>query len=130
MVIVAGACDHLPMAPTVVIVDDNEPFRRAARDLLELDGYAVVGEAENGAGGIEAVGRLHPDVVLLDIGLPDTSGLDIAERLASEPTQVVLVSSRDPSDIGRRLTRCGAAGFLQKDELSGAALGRLLAGSS
>jgi DNA-binding NarL/FixJ family response regulator len=117
------------MAPTVVIVDDSEPFRRAARDLLELDGYRVIGEAGDGAGGIEAVGRLHPDVVLLDIGLPDTSGLDVAERLASGPSRVVLVSSRDPSDIGRRLTRCGAVGFLPKDELSGVSLGRLLAGS-
>ena len=118
------------MGPTVVIVDDNEPFRRAARDLLELDGYQVVGEAEDGRGGVAAVAQLQPDVVLLDIGLPDVSGLDVAEQLAADPTRVVLVSSRDPSDIGRRLTRCGAAGFLSKDELSGPALTRLLAGSS
>jgi DNA-binding NarL/FixJ family response regulator len=114
------------MLPTVVIVDDHEPFRRSARGLLELDGYRVVGEAGDGASAIEIVTRLRPDVVLLDIALPDTSGLDVAESLAGVDTRIVLVSSRDPSDIGPRVGRCGAAGFIPKDELSGEALAALL----
>lgn len=118
------------MLPTVVIVDDHEPFRRSARRLLELDGYRVIGEAGDGAGAIEIVARLAPDVVLLDIALPDTSGLDVAERLAGWDARVVLVSSRDPVDLGARLGRCGAAGFIPKDELSGEALAAVLAGAT
>jgi len=118
------------MSSTVVIVDDNEPFRRSARGLLELDGYEVIGEAADGASGLELVTRLRPDVVLLDIALPDTSGLEIAERLAPASSQVVLVSSRDPADFGGRIRRSGAAGFIPKDELSGTALADVLAGAS
>ena len=114
------------MQQTVVIVDDHEPFRRSARGLLELDGYRVVGEAGDGAEAVEVVTRLRPDVVLLDISLPDTSGLDIAEKLAGTDTRVVLVSSRDRADIGPRVVRCGAAGFIPKDELSGEVLAALL----
>jgi DNA-binding NarL/FixJ family response regulator len=117
------------MSSTVVIVDDSEPFRRSARGLLELDGYDVIGEAVDGASGLDLVTRLRPDVVLLDIALPDMSGLEIAERLAPAPSQVVLVSSRDPADFGTRIRRSGAAGFIPKDELSGAALAELLAGA-
>jgi DNA-binding NarL/FixJ family response regulator len=118
------------MATSVVIVDDNAPFRRSARGLLELDGYCVVGEAGDGAGALEAVQRLQPDVVLLDVGLPDVSGLEVAERLAPAPPTVVIVSSRDPADFGRRLARSGAAGFISKDELSGEALAAVLAGAT
>jgi DNA-binding NarL/FixJ family response regulator len=117
------------MSSTVVIVDDSEPFRRSARGLLELDGYDVIGEAADGASGIDLVTRLCPDVVLLDIALPDTSGLEIAERLAPAPSRVVLVSSRDPGDFGTRIRRSGAAGFIPKDELSGAALTEVLTGA-
>src|SRR5262245_54195088 len=103
------------MRATVVIVDDSEPFRRSARGLLELDGFRVVGEAGDGAAGLEAVATLRPDVVLLDLGLPDGSGLDVAEQLAPAPPTVVFVSSRDPADFGRRIARSGAAGFIPKD---------------
>jgi DNA-binding NarL/FixJ family response regulator len=118
------------MSSTVVIVDDSEPFRRSARGLLELDGYVVIGEAADGAAALDLVARLQPDVVLLDIALPDGSGLDVAERLAPVPSRVVLVSSRDPSDFGTRIRRSHAAGFIPKDELSGTALAELLAGVS
>jgi len=118
------------MASTVVIVDDSEPFRRSARGLLELDGYDVVGEAADGASGLELVRRLRPDVVLLDVALPDMSGLEIAERLAPASSRIVLVSSRDPTDFGSRIRRSGAVGFIPKDELSGVALAELLAGAS
>jgi DNA-binding NarL/FixJ family response regulator len=118
------------MYPTVVIVDDHEPFRRSARGLLELGGYRVIGEAGDGAGGIEAVERLLPHIVLLDIALPDTSGLDVAERLAGGATRIVLVSSREPIDLGARVGRCGAAGFIPKDELSGERLTAVLAGTA
>lgn len=118
------------MRPTIVIVDDHEPFRRSARGLLELDGYRVIGEAGNGADGMEVVERLRPDVVLLDIALPDTSGLDVTEYLSGGAVRIVLVSSRDPIDLGARVGRCGAAGFIPKDELSGERLAAVLSGSA
>jgi DNA-binding NarL/FixJ family response regulator len=118
---------------TILIVDDHAGFRLSARSLLELDEFEVVGEAGDGHDALEAVTRLRPDVVLLDIGLPDMSGLDVAERLASTAAPravVVLISSRSPDQISARATGCGAAGFIAKDELSGAALGALLSGGA
>ena len=116
---------------TLVSVDDHAGFRSSARELLELDEFEVVGEAGDGAGALEAVARLDPEVVLVDIGLPDMSGFDVAERIAIADLHavVVLISSRSTDQISVRLTGCGAAGFIAKDELSGAALEALLAGS-
>jgi DNA-binding NarL/FixJ family response regulator len=113
----------------ILIVDDNARFRVRARRWLEAEGYRVVAEAEDGASGMEAAERHRPDVVLLDIGLPDMSGLAVAERLTSEAgaPAVVLTSTHDAADFGDRLARCGARGFLPKSNLSGEALAALLA---
>jgi DNA-binding NarL/FixJ family response regulator len=124
MVLRATLCDHLHMAVTVLIVDDHPAFRASARTMLELDGFEVVGEAEDGTSGIEQAGALEPDVVLLDIALPDMSGFDVAERLAPA-AKVVLTSSRESSDLGRRVRSSRALGFIPKDDLSGDALRRL-----
>ena len=69
------------MPVAILIVDDNARFRVRARQWLEADGYAVVAEADDGASALAAVSRHRPEVVLLDIGLPDMSGLDLAEQL-------------------------------------------------
>jgi DNA-binding NarL/FixJ family response regulator len=116
------------MRGAVLIVDDNARFRVRARRWLEADGYAVVAEAADGASALDAVRRHRPDLVLLDIGLPDISGLSVAERLTREPEPpaVVLTSTRDVADFGDRVARCGARGFVPKAELSGAALSALL----
>jgi DNA-binding NarL/FixJ family response regulator len=116
------------MRGAVVIVDDNARFRVRARRWLEADGYAVVAEAADGASALEAVRRHRPDVVLLDIGLPDISGLSVAEQLAREPDApaVVLTSTHDVADFGDRVARSGARGFVPKAKLSGAALSALL----
>ena len=118
------------MATTVLIVDDHPSFRASARMLLEAEGYEVVGEAPDGAGAFECVERLTPQVVLLDVGLPDADGLDVAARLTAgtrgRPV-VVLVSSRDPSDCGPLVPRSGARGFIPKADLSGATLAEVLA---
>ena len=114
------------MSKRVVIVDDHAPFRASARRLLELEGWTVVGEAADGASAVTTVERVRPDLVLLDVALPDETGFDVAERLAGGPAQVVLVSSRDPDDFGSRVQRSGAVGFIPKDELSGPALASLL----
>ena len=113
---------------SVLIVDDHASFRRFARRSLEQAGFEVVGEAEDGTSGLEATCRLAPDVVLLDVLLPDVSGLDVARRLAPcESTRVVLTSSRAADEFGVALDEAKADGFIPKSELSGASLARLLA---
>jgi DNA-binding NarL/FixJ family response regulator len=118
------------MPQTVLIVDDHAGFRHAARALLEADGYDVVGESATGNEGLEAVGRLRPDLVLLDVGLPDIDGIEVCGRLSSRPgggPMVVLTSSRDASDYPPHFEHCGARGFIAKAELSGDALALLAA---
>jgi DNA-binding NarL/FixJ family response regulator len=116
------------MGPTVLIVDDHPSFRSLARALLETEGFAVVGEAEDGAAAIAAVEALRPEVVLLDVQLPDLDGFEVAERLASraEAPAVVLVSTRTAAAYGVRLETTSACGFISKTSLSGAALAALV----
>lgn len=113
---------------TVLIVDDHAGFRASARALLEADGFEVVGEAEDGEQALEAVAELRPDIVLLDIQLPGTDGLDVADRIASSitPPAVVLVSSRDAAAYGDRLRPAAVCGFIPKSALSGAAVTALV----
>jgi DNA-binding NarL/FixJ family response regulator len=115
----------MPLATTVLIVDDHMPFRAAARRVLETEGFEVIGEAGDGESGLALANDLRPDIVLLDVVLPDVSGFDIADRLAEGPSTVVLVSSRGRADFGRRLRQSPAAGFVSKDRLSGRRLREL-----
>ncbi len=123
------ACNDEGVRPTVLIVDDHEEFRVSVRRLLELEGFAVVGEAANGSEAMEAVAALRPAIVLLDIQLPGDDGVVVAEQIAAEPDapQVVLISSRDATAYGPRLERAAARGFIAKSELSGATLANVLA---
>ena len=109
------------MPTTVLIVDDHPSFRATARLLLESEGYTVVGEASTGQGGVTKARELRPDLVVLDVNLPDIDGFDVATRLTGDegaPT-VVLISSRDGADFGPLIARCGARGFITKADLSG-----------
>jgi DNA-binding NarL/FixJ family response regulator len=116
--------DDLRMALTVLIVDDHAGFRGFARRLLEADGLSVVGEAADGLSALAAVEALQPQLVLLDVLLPDTDGFVVAATLAERVDRpaVVLTSSRDAADFGRRLERSPVKGFVHKDDLSGRAL--------
>ena len=116
------------MGTTVLIVDDHSHFRAWARVMLEESGYTVVSEAADGQSVFDVTCRLRPEVVLLDVQLPDMDGFEVARRLSTEPwtPAVVLTSTRDASDYGDRLARSCALGFLAKDELSAQALGGLL----
>ena len=114
---------------TVVIVDDHAAFRVSARTLLELEGFMVVGEAADGEAGVELANQLQPELVLLDVALPDASGFEVAERLAGGRSKVILTSSRDRGDLERRVRRSGALGFIPKDDLTGPALHELLDGA-
>ena len=122
-------CDDLHMRQTVLIVDDHPEFRASATALLEAEGFAVVGEAADGDEAIAAVERLRPQVVLLDIQLPDLDGFAVAERLASssDPPRIVLISSREAAAYGPRLEAAAARGFIPKRDLSGSALAALVA---
>jgi DNA-binding NarL/FixJ family response regulator len=113
---------------TVLIVDDHAGFRSWTRTLLETEGFRVIGETADGAAAITAARDLRPDLVLLDVMLPDTSGFAVAERLAelSHPPSVVLISSREEFDFGHRVAHAAALGFISKPDLSGARLRELL----
>jgi DNA-binding NarL/FixJ family response regulator len=114
--------------PTVLIVDDHADFRASARALLDLQGFDVVGDVEDGRAALAVVDRLRPDVVLLDVQLPELDGFEVAGRLAAlpSPPRVVLISSRRRSAYDVRLPGAPVAGFLGKHELSGPALAALL----
>lgn len=116
------------MPHTVLIVDDHPSFRSTARMLLESEGFDVIGEAEDGASAVEAAQRLSPEVVLLDVQLPDTDGFAVARSLlaAGATAAIVLTSSRDGCDFGSLIAESGARGFVPKGELSGAAIAELL----
>ena len=98
--------------------------------MLAADGWDVVGEAEDGETALVEIERLHPDLVLLDVQLPDMDGFAVAARIRRQRNgnrpRVVLTSSRDASDFGSLVPQCGAVGFVPKDELSGAALQAVL----
>jgi DNA-binding NarL/FixJ family response regulator len=103
----------------LVIVDDHQGFRSWAQELLAEEGFDVVGVASDGASALAVIAAKVPDVVLLDVELPDMSGFDVAARVAGH-TAVVLTSSRPADDYGTRLLATQAAGFVAKAELSGA----------
>jgi DNA-binding NarL/FixJ family response regulator len=116
------------MAVTVLIVDDHPSFRASARMLLEAEGFEVIGEAPDGLTALEVVGQLRPEVVLLDVHLPDIDGFEVASRIVANGSApaVVLTSSRDVDDLGPLAEFPHVRGFIPKSELSGAALEALL----
>jgi len=118
------------MSRTVLIVDDHPSFRASARAMLEAQGFDVVGELAEGASVVETVLALEPDVVLLDVQLPDMTGFDVCAKLETcdaSTVQVILVSSRDLTDYGELVDVSCASGFVPKGELSGDMIAALLA---
>ena len=116
------------MRPSVLIVDDQPDFREAAAALLSAEGFDVVGAVEDGRAALEAVERLRPAVVLLDLQLPGLDGFGVAELLAeiAEPPAVVLISGRPKQTYGSRVAAAPARGFIAKSGLSGEALAEVL----
>lgn len=112
----------------VLIVDDHQSFRTSARQLLETEGFTVVGEASDGRQAIMAAERLEPDVILLDVQLPDLDGFEVAARIAALGLRsaVVLTSSRSLREYGSLVAESPARGFIPKEELSGATLAGLV----
>jgi DNA-binding NarL/FixJ family response regulator len=120
--------DNWGVSTSVLIVDDHPSFRTSARRMLEASGYSVVGEAADGEAAIVAVSELGPDLVLLDVQLPDIDGFEVAARLREigAAAQIVLTSSRDGADFGEAVAESPARGFIAKGELSGATLAELV----
>jgi DNA-binding NarL/FixJ family response regulator len=116
------------MTRTILLVDDHAGFRRSARALLDAEGFEVVGEAGSGAEALARAEALRPELVILDIQLPDCDGFDVAERLAAvdDPPVVILISSREAREYGGRVEDALARGFISKPLLSAAAIRALL----
>jgi len=114
---------------SVLIVDDHPSFRAVAQMVLENEGFSVVGTASDGESGVAATLRLTPDVVLLDVELPDIDGFEVAAQLrqAGSDSAIVLASSRDGADFGSLVAESGARGFVTKAELTGDAIRALVA---
>lgn len=127
MCVLGRWCDHVGVKSTVLIVDDHAGFRSFARALLEAEGYDVVGEAEDGKSALAAVRRLNPQVVLLDVVLPDLDGFAVCDELTSSGNgpAIVMTSSHDISSYRRRLDASRARGFIGKSDLTGEALADL-----
>lgn len=111
---------------TVLIVDDHAGFRASARAVLEAnDQLGVIGEAASGTDAVTQAFRLRPDIVLLDIALPDVDGFAVCDSIMRNETLqsvVILTSSRGSAAYGPRIGASRAAGFIPKDELSAAGL--------
>jgi DNA-binding response OmpR family regulator len=116
---------------TVVLVDDDARFRQVASRALTAEGFEVVAQAVDGGTAREAVATWAPDLVLVDLGLPDIDGVEVARRLRADgcTATVILISSRD-AEHGRRVAAGVAAGFIAKDRLSRATIEAIAAGSS
>jgi DNA-binding NarL/FixJ family response regulator len=118
------------VAKRLLIVDDDPRFRALIRQVLEGEPeFEVVGEAHHGSSAIEAARDLEPDVVLLDVNLPDTTGFELAPRLAAEPSRpaIVLTSSRGDASYEQLAVEAGARAFVSKFDLSPAAIANALA---
>jgi DNA-binding NarL/FixJ family response regulator len=124
-----GPATVFEVGRTVLIVDDHGAFRSAARALLQEAGFEIVGEAVDGVSALAAVRELRPEVVLLDVQLPDLDGFAIAEQIAEcgAAPAIVLTSSRSVASFRPRLDANPALRFIPKEQLSGEALAAAIA---
>jgi DNA-binding NarL/FixJ family response regulator len=113
-----------------LLVDDSDAFLNAASILLQREGMAVAGVASNSAEALRQARALRPDVILVDIGLGDESGFDLARLLDAGgqggDAEVILISAHAEADYAELIAESPAAGFLVKSELSAQAIGEIL----
>jgi DNA-binding NarL/FixJ family response regulator len=118
------------MPRSVLVVDDDAGFRDLATRIVTSWGHTVIGEAGSAAEALAQAAKLRPDVVLLDIGLPDGDGFSLTEQLVAMPwaVRVVLISAEADRATVQAARRAGADSFVPKDELAGAQLRQLIEG--
>ncbi|HWG26124.1 response regulator [Actinospica sp.] len=111
-----------------LLVDDNAAFLNAASALLRREGVTVAGTASTTAQAVRQVRALRPDVVLIDIGLGNESGFDLARLLAQDDhgAGLIMISARAEADHTELVAESPAAGFLAKSELSAREIDRVL----
>jgi two-component system, NarL family, nitrate/nitrite response regulator NarL len=113
-----------------LLVDDSDAFLEAARVLLEREGVTVAGVASDSAGALKQARALRPDVILVDIGLGEESGFDLARLLARDGqgggAEVILISAQAETDYAELIAESPAAGFLAKSELSAKGIDQIL----
>lgn len=116
------------MGKRVLVADDHAGFRTAVRLLLERRGIEVVGEVADGASAVVAARRLLPDVVIVDVDLPDASGFDVAAELCElRPTLLtILLSSRKGPGDAERAFAVGADAYLDKADLDADTIAQLI----
>ena len=122
-----GRCCNCGSVVRCLIVDDNASFLEAAKNLLEREGFDVVGVASTAADAVQQVETLRPDVALVDIMLGSESGFDLARRLGEvdRDLTVILISTHSEADLADMIAETPAVGFLPKSELSAAAVLKL-----
>ena len=125
---ITGQSDRMPLR--CLLVDDSDAFLKTASLLLEREGLTVVGMASNIAEALRQVRALRPDIVLVDIGLGDESGFELARLLAQDgqagDAEVILISTRAEVDYRELIDDSPVAGFLAKSELSVRGISRIL----
>jgi DNA-binding NarL/FixJ family response regulator len=112
--------DIMTRTVRVLIVDDQEPFRTAARMVVDLtDGFEFVGEAATGEEGVQLVGELSPDLVLMDVKMPGIDGFEATRRIVTDDPEarVILVSTYDAGEFEQRALDARAIAFISKSEL-------------
>lgn len=117
------------MPRRLLIVDDDPRFRQLMKLLLaDAPEFEVVGEAHKGSSALTVAREVGPDVILLDVNLPDTTGFELAPQLSAEAesASIVMTSSRGDDTYEQLAQEAGASGFVPKEELSAAALARAL----
>ena len=122
----APGCHTCLVPMHCLLVDDSRAFIEMARLLLDREGVAVVGTASSIAEALRQASALRPDFALVDIALGDENGFDLARRLAGEGMPVIMISTRAEADYADMIVDSPVAGFLPKDELSAAAIRRIL----
>ena len=125
----AHPCHHDRMPLRCLLVDDNDAFLEAASVVLRREGVKVVGLASTTAEALRLARGLRPDVLLVDVGLGDESGFELARLLARGShrgrTKIVMMSARSETDYAELIAESPAAGFLQKSNLSAQVIGRI-----